>query len=172
MKKIKNQKGSTIIVCLIIMFFLSSLAILNFNSSKNDLRISGNINARNIKGQAAENGINMSIRTMFTDENNVGRVLQIGAGENISYCSSDGAIMEDDCELYYMDQNETIKSHSITKLNENTECLAYGNSDKKPFCFIIEGYGEIPLINSAPSIHIQEVQINTININNNGIYEL
>jgi len=171
-KKNKNQKGSTIIVCLIIMFFLSSLAILNFNSSKNDLRISSNINARNIKGQSAENGINMSIKSLFSDENSVNAVLQMKSGDEYKYCSSNGSIESEDCEIKYMNINKTIKSHSITKLNENTECLAYGNSDKKPFCFIIEGYGEIPLLNSTISVHVQEVQINTININNNGIYEL
>lgn len=171
MKK-NNQKGSTIIVCLIIMFFLSGLAILNFNSSKNDLRISNNINARNIKNQAAETGIQISISELFNDEDTINEVLQMTSSDSYTFCSSEGTIKKSNCENRYLNKNGTIQSESLTTLNDDTECLAYGNSDKKPYCYIIKGEGRIPLLNGNPSIHIQEVQINTININNNGIYEL
>lgn len=169
---IKKKKGSTIVVCLIIMFFLSALAILNFNSSKNDLRISTNINARNLKNQAAENGIQMSIQKLFIDPDDISKVLQMESSDMYTYCSSDGNISDENCDNKYMDANDTLKSYSETTLNKDTECLAYGNSDKKPYCYIIRGYGEIPVLKAKSSRHVQEVQINTININNNGVYEL
>ena len=169
---IKKQKGSTIIVCLVVMFFLSTLAILNFNSSRNDLVMSSNINIQTIKSQSAENGIKMVVEEIFTEDADINSILQLSTSEQVEVCSDKGVSKKEDCDLKYKDTNKTIKSKGIVSLNSKSECLTYGSSDTKANCYVIEGTGEIPVYDSKKTIHVQEVQINTININNNGIYEL
>ena len=119
-----------------------------------------------------ENGIKIAIEELFTNENNTDKIFQLSSDDSFTYCTADGTIKDESCNDYYMDTNKTIKSSAVVTLNNTTECLAYGNSDKKPYCFIIKGIGSIPVLKTEPSKHIQEVQVNTININNNGIYEL
>lgn len=46
----------------------------------------------------------------------------------------------------------------------------FGNSDQTSDCFVIQGTGEIPGV-SLKIVNKQEIKINTINLNNNGIYE-
>ncbi len=172
MIKRRKESGSAIIVCMVIMFFLGAIGILNFTSSKTDLMVSSNITSENIKFQAAEESIKITMKELFSNETSIERVLQMTSDDSYVYCSDKGSSSDQNCDFKYMNQNGTIKAKATTKLTTGIECLAYGNSDKKTYCFTIRAVGDIPILDGDEEVHIQEVQINTVNINNNGVYEL
>lgn len=173
LKKIKSsESGAALIICLVIVLFLSLLGTMNFNATRAELKISGNINAKNIKFQAAEISLDVTIDKNF-NESTLANTLQMQPGVVDMYCISGISLYQGkDCKGKYLNSDKSVISTSSIELNDTSECLAYGSSDQKAQCFVIRGEGQIPQLTSEKESHIQELQINTANMGNNGVYEL
>lgn len=171
--RIKKKEGSALIICLVVMMFLSLLGILNFNSSRTELKISSNIAAKSVKYQASETALNSVAYNVFKKSNQLNKVLQLNPSETIENCIYNGKINTGKCGQYTMNGDGSIISYAKTTVNKDSECLAYGNSNQKANCYKIEGFGEIATLkNDEPSIHVQEIQVNSVNLSSNGVYEL
>ncbi len=172
MIKIKNKKGSALITTLIVMLFLGILGTMIYNSSTTEMKIASNISAKNLKFQAAEESISIAINNQFATDTGIDEAISLSDDESIRHCSDNGTEKKGTaCDDVYTNNDKTIKSFSDIKLNADKECLSYGNSDQKAHCFLILGNGQIPLLNNDTTINVQEVQVTTINANNNGVYE-
>lgn len=172
MIKVKNKKGSALITTLIIMLFLGILGTMIYNSSTTEMKIASNMSAKSLKFQAAEESISIAINNQFSSDLGIDEAVDLTEDETIRHCSDNGVQKKNkDCDSVYTNNDKTIKSFSDIKLNTGKECFSYGNSDQKAYCFLILGNGQIPLLNNDTTINVQEVQITTINANNNGVYE-
>ena len=170
MIKTKRTEGSALIICLVVMLFLSMLGILNFNSSRTELNVSTNVAINNVTYQAAETMINNVVFKEFKNTISLTKMLKLKPSEIYKQCLKDG-------NLYKYNRHKcraSISMVSETKLNQTSECLAYGNSNQKANCFIITTTGKISALGSINkgAVHVQEVQVNSINLNSNGVYEL
>lgn len=171
--KTKSSKsGAALIICLIIILFLSLLGTMNFNATRTELKIAGNINAKNIKFQASEKAINITLENKF-DQDSLDKTLKMKPSEIEGYCVSGDALYDNkNCKGKYLNEDKSVTSTSTLELNNTNECFAYGNSDQKAQCFILKGTGNIPVLNKLSEIHVQELQVNTANLGNNGVYDL
>lgn len=173
LKKTKNHKsGAALIVCLVIILFLSLLGTMNMNATHSELKIAGNMNAKNLRFQAAEAGLDYTIMSKFyTDE--LENTLDLEPKTISRYCVSNNKIFDsNECEGKYLNSDKSLTAESTIELNNDKECFAYGSSDQKASCYIIKGEGDIPILNNEIEVHVQELQVNTANVGNNGIYEL
>lgn len=168
----KSKSGAALIVCLVIILFLSLLGTMNMNATHSELKIAGNMNAKNLRFQAAEAGLDYTIVSKFyTDD--LDEMLSLEPKKISKYCISNGAIYDSNqCKGKYLNSDKSLTAESTVELNNEKECFAYGSSDQKASCFIIKGEGDIPVLNQDSEIHVQELQVNTANVGNNGIYEL
>lgn len=166
----QKQNGYVLITTLLLVFIISLAISTIFFSGILEYRTSNNNVANNLAFQAAENGIEKAISNIQVSRNEMTKVLSIDGNDIKQACiNDDGEWMSSDCNTVYLNEEKTIKSsNKITR--RSGECVSFGNSDQTSGCFIIEGTGEIPGI-SLKITNKQEIKINTINMNNNGIYE-
>jgi len=167
---IKKQKGYILITTLMLVFIISLAISTIFFTGILEYRTSNNNVANNLAFQAAENGIEKSISNLQTSRSELIKVLKID-GSNIKQAciSKEGELQSSGCSTIYLNDEKTIKSSNIIT-RRSGECVSFGNSDQTSDCFVIQGTGEIPGVN-LKIVNKQEIKINTINLNNNGIYE-
>lgn len=173
-KKIKTNRGSALITCIAILLFLSILGATNFNISRTDLKMSASVYASNLLFQSSESGLDVAIEEEFEDEENIDKLIQMDDNDILYSCRNyNGNIDNDvDCLNSYYNSNKSIKNYAEIKRSKEKECLAYGNSEQKAYCFVIRSVSELPTLDNKTEVHVQEIQINTVNLNNNGVFEL
>lgn len=168
----KKQKGSALIASIVLVLFLGILGTMMFNSSQTELKIASNITSKNLKFQAAENAIFLTLEEQFYDDDDIAEILEMSNDEIITHCSSNGESKKNtNCDDAFMNADNTVKSYSSVYISGDSECFSYGNSDQKAYCYIVEGTGSIPLLNNKDIVNVQELQVTVINSNSNGVYE-
>lgn len=174
LSKVKKQKGSALIICIAILLFLSVLGSTNFKSSRSEVAVSSTVYASNMLFQAAESSIEITMHDNFNDEDGLTELLNMNPNDIIYSCKDyDGKVGKtSDCEKNNYNSNKSIKTYAKITKNKDTECLSYGSSEQISYCYVIRSESEIPSIDGKKEVHIQEVQINTVNLNNNGVYEM
>jgi hypothetical protein len=172
--KIKTNRGSALIICIAILLFLSILGATNFNVSRSDLKMSASVYASNLLFQASESGIDVAITEEFEDTANIDKLIQMDDSDILYACRSYTGNIEDNknCLNSFYNSNKSIKNYAEIKRSKEKECLAYGNSEQKAYCFVIRSVSELPTLDNKKEVHVQEMQINTVNLNNNGVFEL
>lgn len=164
-----REKGYVLITTLLIVFIISLGMSSVFLIGMLESRSSNNNVANNLAFQSAENAIDKTLGGLKTSRSELYRVLGIEDNENKIYCISKNGTLETSCDNIYLNEEKTIKSENKI-YRRSGECIAFGNSDQKSGCFIIDGIGEIPAL-KLKVVNKQEIKINTINTNNNGVYE-
>lgn len=164
-----KNKGYALITVLLIVFIISLGISSIFLNGILEYRSSNNNVANNLAFQAAENAIDKSLGNVQVSRTEMNKILAIGDGENKYYCIDEKGTLQNSCSEVFLNEEKTIKSQNEVK-RRNGECIAYGNSDQQSGCFIIKGIGSIPSLNLEVKNN-QEIKINTINANNNGVYE-
>lgn len=164
-----KEDGYVLITTLLIVFIISLGMSSAFLIGMLESKSSNNNVANNLAFQSAENAIDKTLGSLKTSKIELYRVLGIEADQNKIYCISKNGNLESSCANIYLNEEKTIKSQNKI-YRRSGECIAFGNSDQQSGCFIIEGIGEIPSL-KLKVINKQEIKINTINTNSNGVYE-
>lgn len=170
--KNKKNTGSALIVTLVIMLFLTILGASSFNASRTSLNMSNNIYSKNIKFQAAEQAIQAVWIDQFSSDQGLSEIVNYDSTDKKTFCWDVDEIKVDDCEDKFLNKDKTITSKSELLVLNGIECLSYGNSDQRSYCYKITGEGNIPVLETKKDTHIQEIQVTVVNVSNNGVYEL
>lgn len=170
--KRKKNTGSALIITLVVMLFLTILGASNFNVSRTNLSMSNNIYSKNIKFQAAEQSIQAVWIEQFASESGISEVIAYDEDDSTDFCWDIDEIVEGDCDDKYLNKDKTVTSRSKLEVLSGVECLSYGNSDQRSYCYKIVGKGNIPVLQTKEDTHVQEIQITVVNVSNNGVYEL
>lgn len=168
----KKNKGSALIVTLVVMLFLTILGASSFNASKTNMNMSNNIYSKNIKFQAAEEAIQAVWIEQFASTKTISDIINYDEDDVKTFCWDVDKIKVNDCQNKFSNKDKTITSKSELIVLSGIECLSYGNSDQRSYCYKIVGEGDIPVLESKKATHIQEIQVNVVNVSNNGVYEL
>ncbi len=172
MIKRSKKSGSALIITLVVMLFLTILGATSFNVSRTNLSMSNNIYSKNIKFQAAEKAIQAVWIEQFSSESGLSEIVNYDDDDLKEFCWDVDEIKIDDCEGKYANKDKTITSKSELLVLNGVECLSYGNSDQRSYCYKITGEGSIPVLQTQEDVHVQEIQVNVVNVSNNGVYEL
>jgi Tfp pilus assembly protein PilX len=167
---IKHEKGYVLLTTLLLVFIISLAITTIFSTGIIEYRSSNNNVANSLAFQAAENGIEKTISNIQVSKVEMAKVLNLDSNDGKLACiDKNGTLQSSGCTQVFMNEEKTIKSsNKITR--RSGECVSFGNSDQASGCFIIEGTGEIPGID-LKIINKQEIKINTVNLNTNGVYE-
>lgn len=166
----KRESGYVLVTTLLLVLIISLAISTIFFTGMLEYRTSNNNVAYNLAYQAAENGIEKSISNVQTSQIEMNRVLSLDGNSDKTTCiDNDGTLKSSNCETIYLNEEKTIRSSNVI-YRRSGECVSFGNSDQTSGCFIIEGIGEIPAI-ELKIVNKQEIKINTINLNNTGVYE-
>lgn len=164
-----KEKGYVLITTLMVVFIISLGMSSVFLIGMLESRSSNNNIANNLAFQSAENAIDKTLGGITTTRSELYRVLGIESDEDKRYCISNNGTLETTCVDIYLNEDKSIKSENKI-YRRMGECFSFGNSDQQSGCFVIEGIGEIPSLN-LKTINKQEIKINTINANSDGVYE-
>jgi Tfp pilus assembly protein PilX len=167
---LKNNDGYVLLTTLLLVFIISLAITTIYSTGIIEYRSSNNNVANSLAFQAAENGIEKSISNIQVSKVEMTKILNLDSNDGKLACiDNDGTLQSSGCSQIFMNEEKTIKSsNNITR--RSGECVSFGNSDQASGCFIIEGIGEIPGI-GLKIINKQEIKINTVNLNTNGVYE-
>jgi Tfp pilus assembly protein PilX len=164
-----KQEGYVLVTTLMIVFIISLGISSIFLHGILEYRSSNNNVANNLAFQSAENAIEKTLGNLQVSKAEMNKVLAIDIGENKEHCIDETGVLQTVCTGVFLNTDQTIKSEN--KISRNIgECIAYGNSDQQSGCFVIQGIGRIPSLELSIK-NKQEIKINTINANNNGVYE-
>lgn len=175
LNKIKSKKGSALILCLSILMLLTMLASTGHKTSRSEVTISSSVYASGMLFQAAEASLEEALVFMFDTEKGMESLMNMGASDLFYFCKDFNGVKSDkkeDCEKSSFNSNGSIKAYSKVERNSETECLSYGSSEQKAHCYVLKAESGIKTLNDRKEVHVQEVQINTVNISNNGVYEM
>lgn len=164
-----KQDGYVLVTTLLIVFIISLGISSIFLNGILEYRSSNNNVANNLAFQSAENAIEKTLGNLQVSRAEMNKVLGISDEENKAHCIDEKGVLKTECTGIFLNTDKTIKSEN--KITRKTgECIAYGNSDQQSGCFVIQGIGSIPSLDLSIK-NKQEIKINTINANNNGVYE-